>query len=187
MNLILSVVTFLDAHEGSMLVLATIILVFVTGFYAWQTKLLSDLANRQRRENILPIIIAGRFTSHNEGEEIICVHSFLRNIGNGPAFNIRVKFFDDETKKLINPQSTFIDYLAKNTSGEKKMHIPKNSFETIRYKLDEEDGMTANLKVEIAFHDIFNKHHVIAQKFIFIKSSGEMRALLGSLYFDFAD
>jgi len=78
---------------------ATVVLVLITAYYAWQTHALTEEARRARELAMLPVLVCAMTAHPPTGKKVDGAHGdvhgefntlSLRNVGSGPALDVRV-------------------------------------------------------------------------------------------------
>jgi hypothetical protein len=80
------------AYGNDILVMATAILVGVTGFYAWQTKKTVESLEKSTRYQFFPFLKAYLGFLGPTHLELI-----IKNVGKGPAKDVEVDFYVEES------------------------------------------------------------------------------------------
>jgi len=144
--------------------------------------------SEQKDSGIMPVVVADGFSFSEKklSQDFYCVDCKLRNIGSGAALSVDIRFYDFETKRLINKHCHGIDYLAKEKEGTHHIHIMKKEFNnTVRYKKTGNHQMRAGLLGVISFKNIYGKKYKVEQLFGAEKTKGKysIGPVLGTMKF----
>ncbi len=174
---------FLNTNSAAIQAVSTVILVLVTMIYAYLTYRSVSEIKKQKDLSIIPILIPKSFhISMTKHQDNACIDCILENIGNGPAQQILVSFFDAETDNLISSSTHTIDIITNEEENVVHIHLPNEELEEVRYQ-KEEDSMVAGIKVVIYFQDFLNNVYTTTKHFMLDQKTLDMKPVMGS--FDF--
>ncbi len=166
---------------------STVVLILVTIYYAYQTRATVREISKQRKDSMLPLVIAEEFNIGSENkkfkQDTYCVECSLKNIGNGPAFEIQVEFYDRETSEIVAVSEHSIDYIERGVSSKTHIHIPKKDFENIRYKEDSRGGLRSRLTAVVYFSNFNNDEYMVEQGFVIEKEIMNLQPIMGTFSF----
>lgn len=96
-----STIQFLNINSGAIQTISTVVLVIITIFYAWQTKLMVKEAESSRKDSRLPILkIEMRGPITHRSDKYISLT--IENIGYGLARNVQIIFPNKEPLGIEN-------------------------------------------------------------------------------------
>lgn len=165
--------------------IATIVLVLITGYYAYQTNRTVKEISLQRKDSSLPMIMAEEFdVRFNEERDYSCVEVVLENVGKGPAFNVDVSFFNRDTGKEDLSSDHLLPFVDQGNKKKHHIHIPNEQFENLRFKEEEKNGdLIADLVCYIYFQDIYKRTIMTNQSFVYNKNTKRIKPVLGEFSF----
>ncbi len=163
---------------------STVVLVLVTIYYAWQTHQLTVQTTLQREDGMLPIVASKGFNQIHEANDPkdYCIHGDFINIGNGPALNLLVQFYDIDTEQLIAESKHRLDFLKAGESQESTIHLPIAAFKKIKF-IEEGESLRGAMKCMISYNDIRGNLFSSRQDLSFNKAAMRIRAIEGTLMF----
>ncbi|HAV58257.1 MAG TPA: hypothetical protein DCX45_12745 [Acinetobacter junii] len=177
---------FFNVNGGAIQGFSTLVLVFITSYYAWQTRKMTLQMMLQREDEMLPIVVLGSFNNIHEADNPTdyCIHCRIRNIGNGPALNLLVRFYDTNNKSLVAQSKDKIDFLERGVSEETTIHMPISSFGEIDYRQDKKGRFSALLIGEVEFVNFRGRAFSASQELTLYKDIMEILPIKGSYKFN---
>ncbi|MDE2079313.1 MAG: hypothetical protein KGI73_02900 [Patescibacteria group bacterium] len=166
------------------LTIATIWLVAATlllsGVTIWQGRSTVNAVTRQRKDAAMPFVVAEGF-SISPGQTY-CIDADIKNFGKGPAINIEVEFFDDETGVLALKSKHVIPYLIPDQKQSTHIHISEEEFKVVRFQ-DFDGRAVAFLRCRLTFKDIYMRGFGIVFPCAFDKKAKRISITLGEIEF----
>ena len=119
----MEVIGWLNSNSGAIIALATVVLVFITGFYAWATKNILEENRQMRVDAQKPEINVDLCSYMVDGHTHVDL--YVENLGGGPAYNVEFTVdpsFELSDKRTLGEVIFLSTGIRRLAQGRKKTH-----------------------------------------------------------------
>ena len=185
MEIVSATISFLDAHGTAVQAISTVLILFVTAYYAWQTWSTVREIRKQRKDSTLPFVIAEAFeiSDKETGQEFYCVEAKLKNLGKGAALNVLIHFMEEDSEEVATSSRHLLPYLYEGQKDDLHIHITKTELDNLEFVEEENGEVCAHIDCLISFEDIYGRRHSVRQNFQYERDNYKIVPIIGDIIF----
>lgn len=163
---------------------SNVLLVCITAYYAYLTKLTLMETQKSRHLHARPIIVPKslKFNGDRDEGDYACTTLKMENIGYGPAFSIKIRLIDSTDGKVVSDSMHYIDYLTRDSETDSEhIHISNQRLNALNFAKHGNE-LHASIILEITYMDAFKNSYVSRRAFSLKSRSRLFSPIFGSFH-----